>query len=257
MRKTYPHVVVIVSLLVVVIGIFATVRFVRGGSNASRQAASYPSSNSVFTVLQAHRGSHYDEWPSFSQKGTMVLYQDPTVGSPRLFERKVTLSIDRSVARYDKATLTGRNQSFLFDGHTMVRTAFQADTELDVRALNGIESASVRFQITTFGLLPILRRISDPGTEVTYAGATEKGDRFQVNTAGGSWYFYSNSNHLIDQLEVGKLNIRYGDYRTVGGLILPFYQSVKKGDKLLYEIRIETIDLNPGFPASFFKSKLS
>jgi hypothetical protein len=139
----------------------------------------------------------------------------------------------------------------LFDGNTLIRTTFQAGTQLDVKAVDGTEAASIKFQIATFGLLPILKRLSDPATQVTYVGATEKGNRFQVKTGGGSWYFYSNSNHLIDRLEVGEINITYGDYRTVDGLTLPFYQNVRKGETFLYELRFDTFELNPVFATGF------
>jgi hypothetical protein len=99
-----------------------------------------------------------------------------------------------------------------------------------------------------------LRPLLDPRTQVSYVGPTSKGNRFQVKTLNGSWYFYTNSNHLIERVEIDNINITYGDYRTVGGLKLPFYQQVRKADKLLYEIKFDTFEFNPVFAADFFKS---
>jgi hypothetical protein len=256
MRKTFLRAVVISSVLFMGVGVTVAVRLVyRNISAAGRAAALNPISISIFTVLQAHNGGNDKEWPQFTQTGTLMYYTNISASSPHVFERKLRLSMGRSIVRYDKTTLN-RNQSFLFNGHTLVRTTFDGDAQVETKVIDGVEAASIRFQIATFGLLPILRRLSEPSTQVVYVGATSKGNRFQVKTVGGSWYFYANSNHLIDRLEVNDINITYGDYRTVEGLTLPFYQQVKKGDKLLYDIKLETFDLNPVFAVGFFKSDL-
>lgn len=255
MRKTFLSLVVI-SVFLVGVGMTVAVRRIyRSTSSANQQAARNSTSISVFTVLQAHIGKNYKEWPRFTQKGTLTYHPDVSAGSQRVFERKLKLSVDRSLVRYDKATLN-RNQSYLFNGHTLVRTTFDAENQVETRVIDGVEAASIKFQMGTLGLLPILRRLLEPSTQVDYAGTTSNRNRFQVKTAAGSWYFYTNSNNLIDRLEINDINITYGDYRTVEGLRLPFYQQVKKGDKLLYDIRLETFDLNPVFPVGFFKSGL-
>ncbi|HYJ89013.1 MAG TPA: hypothetical protein VEW46_23305 [Pyrinomonadaceae bacterium] len=255
MRKILlSPVVVSILLLLLGIGIAAAVRLVyRSNSTANQQAG--PNPVEVFTVLQAHGCHNHKEWLRFIQKGTLMYYPDISAGSQRVFERRLSLSTDRSFVRYDKATLN-RNQRFLFDGRTLVRTTFEAETQLEVRVLDGVEAASIKFQMATFGLLPILKRLSEPSTQVVYVGTASRRNRFQVKTDRGSWYFYTNPNHLIDRLEVGDINVTYGDYRTVDGLNLPFYQRVKKGDRLLYEIKFDTFDLNPVFGIGFFKSNL-
>jgi hypothetical protein len=258
MKKTFLLIVVMSGVLLIAVGMTVSLRFVyrnRSTAGPGRPAAHNPIGTSILTVLQAHSGHNDKEWPRFTQKATLRYYPAISAGSQREFERELRLSQDRSVVRYDKATLD-RKQSFLFDGHTLVRTTFDAGTQVEARVIDGVEAASIRFQIATFGLLPVLRRLSDPNTQVVYLGATSMGDRFQVTTVAGSWYFYANSNHLINRLEVNDINITYGDYRAVEGLKLPFYQQVKKGDKLLYEIKFETFDLNPVFDAGFFTSDL-
>lgn len=248
MKMTFTHHVTIGALLAVA-GLAAVVGLVnRNNSATSRQAGQ----NSIrVSVLQAHGGRGDREWTRFRQEGTLTYHMDASVGSQ--FERKLSLSIDGPVARYDRATLD-INQSYLFDGNTLVRTTFQAGIQLDVKAVDGMEAASIKVQIATFGLLPVLKRLSDPATQVSYVGATEKGERFQVKTAGGSWYFYSNSNHLIDRLEIGEINITYSDYRTVDGLTLPFYQNVRKGETLIFEIKLDNFELSPVFASGFFKT---
>lgn len=244
MRKTFSQLVMIIGVLLAVAGLAALVRLVnRSNSTTNRQARP---SVSVFTLLQAHGGRGDREWTRFRQEGTLSYHIGASAVPQHRFERKLTLSTDGPVVRYDRATLN-INQSYLLDGNTLIRTTFQAGTQLDVEAVDGTEAASIKFQIATCGLLPILKRLSDPATQVSYVGATEKGNRFQVKTGGGSWYFYSNSNHLIDRLEVGEINITYGDYRTVNGLTLPFYQNVRKGETLLYELRFDIFDVSPVF----------
>ena len=247
MRKTFSHLVIIIGVLLAVAGLAAVVRLVnRSNSTTNRQARPNSTRVSVFTLLQAHGGRGDREWTRFRQEGTLSYHVETSAGLQPLFERKFNFSTDGPVVRYDRATLN-INQSYSFDGNTLIRTTFQAGTQLDVKVVDGTEAASIKFQIATFGLLPILKRLSDPATQVIYVGATEKGNRFQVKTGGGSWYFYSNSNHLIDRLEVGEINITYGDYRTVDGLTLPFYQNVRKGETLLYELRFDTFELSPVF----------
>jgi hypothetical protein len=249
MRKTFLRRVVICSVLLVGVGMTLAARLVY------RRAAHGPVSVSVLTVLQAHGGQNNNQWPRFIQQGTLMYYPNISAGSQGMFERKLRLSVDGSCARYDRTTLD-RTQSYLFDGQTVVRTTFDAETQVEGRVINGVEAVSIRRQIATFGLLPILRRLSEPNTQAVYIGATSKGSRFQVKTIDGSWYFYANSNNLIDRLEDGEISITYGDYRTVQGLTLPFYQQVRKNDKLLYDIKLETFDLNPVFAVGFFKSHL-
>jgi len=169
-----------------------------------------------------------------------------STGSQSGLERKLRLSVDGSCAGYNKTTLS-RSQRYLFDGHTLVRTTYDAETQVEERVIDDIEAESIKFQMATLGLLPILKRLSEPNIQAVYVGFTSKGNRFQAKTEGGSWYFYANSNNLIDRLEVNDINITYGDYRTVKGLTVPSYQQVKKGDKLLYDIKLEAFDLNPAF----------
>ncbi len=251
MRKTFSHLVMIIGVLLAVTGLAAVVRLVnQSHSTANRQARPNSIHVSVFTLLQAHGGRGDRGWTRFRQEGTLSYHIEASSGPQRRFERKLNLSTDGPVVRYDRATLN-INQSYLFDGNTLIRTTFRSGIQLDVKAVDGTEAASIKFQIATFGLLPILKRLADPATKVIYVGATEKGNRFQVKTGGGSWYFYSNSNHLIDRLEVGEINITYGDYRTVDGLTLPFYQNVRKGETLLYELRLEVFEISPVFASGF------
>lgn len=256
MRKTLLFIGVIGGLLLVGGTIGAVVGIVnRDHATAIRQAESKPIPVSLSTVLRNHGDYNPQKRPRFTQNATLIYYTEGSTGPQRLFERKLKFSTDGSRFRYDKSTLN-RNQSFLSDGKILVRTTSQAGTQLEARVLDGFEAAGIKFQMATLGLLPILKRLSDPSTQVVYVGATARGSQFEVKNLNGTWYFYANANHLIDQLEVDGIHITFGDYRTVEGLKLPFHQQVKKGDKLLYELKFDAFDLNPVFAPDFFKSNL-
>ena len=208
---------------------------------------------SVFTVLEAHGGYNNKERSRFTQNATLTYYPH-SADSPRR-ERKLRLSVDHSIVRFEKTGLN-KDQRFWYNGQILVRTTFHVGTRPEVKVLNVTEANKIKFQMATFGLAPVLKRLSDPSTQVVYVGATAKGNQFQVNTADGPWFFYTKPNHLIDRLEVRDITITYGDYRTVDGLNLPFYQQVRKGATLIYEIRFDTFDFNPCICRRFFQSDL-
>lgn len=248
MGKTASYLVLITGLVLMAVGVIAVQRLVHRSSSPKSELHS----GQVLTIFVAHCGRSDRELKKFFQEGTLRYYPQPSTGS-QSFERRLSLAIDGPLVRYDKATLE-TSQSYSFDGNTVVRTTLKKGTRLEVKALNGVEAASIKFQIATSGLLPILKRISDPDAKVIYVGATSKGDRFEVKTANGSWYFHSNVSHLIERVEIGEINITYGDYRTVEGVTLPYYQKVQKGDRFLYDIKFESFELNRVFETGFFKS---
>jgi len=251
MKKSLLSPVVIGSLLLLGVGGVATVRFV---NSTNQQAGPTPVNVSVFSVLQAHSVRHTERM-SFTQKATLIRYVESAGGPQRLSEKNLTLSIYDSLVRFDKTT-DDTNQSYLLLGQTLVRTTYRAGTRQEVKIVDVAEADSIKVQITTCGLAPILKRLSEPDRQVLFLGASSKGNRFEVKASGGSWYFYTNTTDLIDRLEFGDMSITYGDYRTVDGLNLSFYQQVRKGDRLLYEIRLDTFDFNPTFAPGFFKSDL-
>jgi len=187
------------------------------------------------------------------QKGTLRYYPTFSTSSPNQLERKLNLSTDGPSTRYESATLN-INQSYLLNGNTLVRTTFHAGTQLEVKALDGLEAASIKFQMATFGMLPILKRISDPATTVVFVGNTANGNQFEVKTVNGFWYFYSDSEHLISRLEIGGITITFDDYRQVEGMNLPFHQNVSKGNVFLYEVQLDTVETNPMFDPGLFKT---
>ena len=173
---------------------------------------------------------------------------------PGFFERKVTLWNHENtfkIRKADPAALRERRE--LFDGQSFL----YAETETGGKTLGSgqmgnSELAEAKFAVGTFGLIPILNRLSDPASQSVYQGITPSGDRFKVSAAGGSWTFCSGRTHLIRRVEIGDARIEYADYREVDGVQLPFNQKVWIGNRLLYELVFTRIDLNPVFPPACF-----
>lgn len=256
MRKTFLTLIVISGLIFASGSIAALVKLVRETkATENRQVVTKPADVSLSTVLQAHGVTKDKPRSAFTQNATLTYYDDTPTGLKVVMVIKLKLSTDGPSTRLDK-TASNKTWSFLFDGRTVVQTTSEAGTQLGTRILDHVAAAHIQFQLDSCGLLPVLKHLSNPSTQVVYAGATSKGKQFQLKTASGPRYFYVNSNNLIDRFERDDITITYGDYRTVDGLNLPYHQEVKKGDKLLYDIKFDAVDFNPVFPPDFFKSEL-
>lgn len=207
-------------------------------------------------VLQEH-GVNKDMLRSvFKQDAILTVYGDSPIDPKPLVQQELNLSTNGSVIRLDKTTIN-KTESFLSDGQTLIQTIGKAGTQPNAKIPEDLGIAFVKFQMDSFGLLPVLKHFSDSNVQVVYLGATSKGNQFLIKTAVGDRYFYTNSNNLIVRVEAAdEINITYGDYRTVDGLNLPFYQHVKKSDKLLYELKFQDPDFNPVFATDHFKSDL-
>jgi hypothetical protein len=240
----------VVSALVLTGSITVVVKVV---NKSNRQAP--PNPISVFTVLQAHGGYNQQARSKFTQTATLTYYEE-SPANPQIYrERKLNLSTDGSFVRLEK-TFFNNHQILLSNETNVVRITYQQGSRQVATLLSGDEDARARFQLATVGLLPILKRICDPQSTVDYIGGTANGNQFHVKNPRGSWDFYTNSNHLIERVEVNGITITYADYRTVDGLNLPFYQQVRDGNKLLWEIRLDRVDFNPVFADGYFKSDL-
>lgn len=211
--------------------------------------ASLPSgqtSPSLSAVLQAHTGSKGLR-SSYTLKGVRT----PT-GGPSKLEQKVALSTDGTLTRYDRSENPGFQQTFVLDGGTITEHIFGTGGEAKAKILAEAEADTVKFQLATFGLLPVLKRLFAPNAEVSLMETTSEGDQFQVKTAAGSWFVFTNSEHLIERIKVGDVSIDYQDYRTVAGMQLPFSQRVMQGPELKYRLNIDSIIVDPTFPFDFF-----
>lgn len=253
MEKRF-YLVAITGLLLFTVGTTAIVvrRVNRTGSSTLQQTESNSSRILVRASLQAHGGRRDRRWTRFFVRGTLTFNQQLSNGSLQI-EREFRLASDGAVVRYARDYLN-INESYLLDGTTLVRTITQTGNQKQVETIDGAEAGSIKSLIAACSLLPFLKRLADPRTKATYIARTSKGDQFEVKTDKGTWYFYSNSAHLIERLDGGEFSITYGDYRTVGDVTLPYYQKVRKGETFLYDIKFDSFDLNPVFVPGFFKS---
>jgi hypothetical protein len=175
--------------------------------------------------------------------------------SSSFFERKVKVSIGAGAFKRHRVDPLGVREQFdLFDGrevyHTVVETGKQVE---EVNQMGDSPSGDLAFSIKTFGLVPVLKQLSDPATEILYLGRTaRREDKFEVKTPTGSWTLYCDQRHIIRKAEIGTRSIEYADYRSVEGTRLPFIQRVYIGGRLSYELVFTSIDLNPTFPAGYF-----
>jgi len=105
------------------------------------------------------------------------------------------------------------------------------------------------------------------GYAIDYAGTTEvKGKRiyrllvthrltetFELELDGDTYFIIRrlSTRELADGREV-RLETRYGDFRPVAGVIVPFRIGVYVGDRLLNETVIESVEANPPLAAAVF-----
>jgi hypothetical protein len=217
----------------------------------------------IATVLQAH---HVPADPkvlsSYICEAVKLISTDISTspGASNYFERKVLVSRNGDLVKRQKSDPLGLREQFeLSDGKANYHTTFEKG--LRVEEVTQMEATKVQdfdFAINTFGLLPILRQLADSRTEIIYIGRTARQfDQFKVKTSHGSWTLFCDQKHLIRRLHMKDMVIDYADYRTVGGLQLPFIQRQSVGNRLLYELVFTRIEVNPGFaPESFARETL-
>jgi hypothetical protein len=177
---------------------------------------------------------------------------------PAFFERRLRVSVDSAkFKRHTTDPLGLRDRGELFDGNAGFYAASSSDEQgraaPQVLPMDSGRVRAARFSVETFGLLPLLRRCADPATEAIFEGRTPGSlDKFRVKTPAGDWSVYADQSHLIRKVEIGDKTIQFADYRSIGGLQLPFIQRLSVGDRLVYELVFSVIDPNPTFPADYF-----
>lgn len=79
-------------------------------------------------------------------------------------------------------------------------------------------------------------------------------DKLKIITPGGEYLIFADQSHLIRRVEFGDLAFQFADYRSTGGLILPYVQRVSLNNRLVYEMYFSEIIVSPDFPPDYFKS---
>jgi hypothetical protein len=217
-----------------------------------------PASISIVDVLQAHNVSQHSgilEASITEARKLTWYYSDSERDSPGFFERKVLVSNQgNAFKRYTVDPRGLREQFALFDGQAAYQAVVEEGKPVEqVTEMADSRLAAIKFSVITFGLILLLKQISDPATETLYLGQSARNeDMFQVNSATGSWILYADQSHKISKVEMGGKTVVYGDYRSVDEVQLPYFQALSVGNRLIYELVIDRIDLNPAFSAGHF-----
>ncbi|MGH9837546.1 MAG: hypothetical protein ACREEM_02050 [Blastocatellia bacterium] len=179
---------------------------------------------------------------------------------PGFFERRLQVEVADGKFRRQTADPLGlRTQVELFDGQagfSLISGSHDQPEAVTAQVLrmSGDRLRAVKFSVETYGLLPLLQRCADPTAEVISQETTPaRFSKFRVRTSAGEWNVYADESRLIRKMEIGDKTLRFADYRSAGGLQLPFIERLSVGQQLVYEMVISTIELNPAFPVDYFK----
>lgn len=243
--KVYVQTVVAMCVLVLLgVGFIAQRKHLR---KDLRPAPSEATVAALSTVRQSHSPGIDQPWSRYTQRAVRV-----PAGAPGSLEQKVSLFTDGTIVRYEQGDIAVFGQVFIFDGRTIVEHTFRSGVESESRTLEGLDADTIKFQMATFGVLPLLKRLSAPGAQVTLIGATANGEQFRVDSVAGSWFVYTDRYHLIERVTVGDVSLDFQDYRNVDGLMLPFVQSVTQGTQPKYRLNLDSVVVDPTFAPDFF-----
>jgi hypothetical protein len=184
-------------------------------------------------------------------------YADPLSKSPRLVNQEVTVWLDHTVFRREKRDSQGQPvQVDLFDGDVTYRSQSRYGESLGAATqIEDWQSSGVRFNVLTFGIIPLLRQLQD--STAVYLGSDEGGqEKLAVRFASVTCTLYVDQQHLIRKVEmIHKGNfvvIEYDQYQAVGDIQLPFNQRLFSNGRQIDELYFTRYDLNPSLPADHF-----
>lgn len=211
---------------------------------------------SLNDVLQAHNVLGDLGVPSsFLAEARRTISAAQRGGIPRSFDRMITVARYGNAHRYQRVDPIARTkQIYAFDGNTTFHAMIVNERLIEQSSREGDSpSEAVGLEIKTFGLLPILRQLSDPNTQAVYQDHNAQGlDRFQVSMSTRNWTVSADSEHLIRSVQSADNAIDYGDYRLVDGIWLPFAQRFYIRGQLYYELSFQRIDLRPELSPDYF-----
>jgi hypothetical protein len=217
--------------------------------------------NAKITIAEVLRAHNVPQTPQalrnwFAEAVKLTLYPDEFNSDfSTFFERK--MSVARSGAAFRRSKIDPmalREQVEIFDGqNAFARVSENGKRVEENSSLADPKLEAVKFSVQTFGLVPVLRELLEPETKILYLERTQrKQEKFQVETSTGNFILYCDQWHRIRSIEIGDKIIEYADYRSVGGVQLPFIQRFSVGNRLLYELIFTRIDIAPLFSASYF-----
>jgi hypothetical protein len=221
----------------------------------AKQAAS---SISIDDVLRAHNVPRTpDSLAIFSAEAVRLTTRPHGIDRelPSFFERRVSIVLaGNAYKRHTADPLKLREQYDMFDGSVPYHAVTERGRLIEeANQMAGSQSGDVEFSVKTFGLVPILKQLSDPTMEAVYLGrAVGSQDKFDIRTATDRWTLYADTEHLIRRVEISDKTIEYASYRSVDGVQLPFIQRVSIGSQPFQELVFTQITLHPKLPSGFF-----
>lgn len=223
-----------------------------------REAGQSASPVSIDAVLRAHNvPQNPNALSAFVAEGERLTSRPAGIDRemPSFFERQVSVAIaGNTYKRHTADPLGQREQVDLFDGSLPYHAVSESGRLAEAtNQMTDSQARGVEFSVKTFSLVPVLKQLADPATQVVYLGRTVGSqDKFDVKTATDRWTLYADTEHLICRLEVRDRVIEYASYRSVDGVRLPFIQRLSIGGQLVQEIVFTRIDLNPKLPYDYF-----
>lgn len=219
-------------------------------------------SASPISIGEALRAHNVPQNPlalsAFSAEAVRLTSRPPGIDPPlaSFFERHVSVVMAGDAYRRHTTDRLGLREQFdSFDGAAPYHAVIEKGRVIKAADSISDSERSAHLSVKTFGLLPILKQLLDPATEVVYLGRAYGRDKFDVKTATDRWTLFTDSEHLICRLEARDGVIEYANYRSVDGLRLPFIQRLSVGGHLFQETIFSRITLNPGLPRGYFSRK--
>jgi hypothetical protein len=228
-------------------------------STVSISEAAEPASPTLMgEVLRAHMGKERTDVPqAFAAEALRLTSRPPGIPADllRFFERRV--SVVMAVNAYKRRIVDPQRQKEwfdLFDGSLFYHAVTEEGRLIEgVSQMTASQAHGFDFNVETFGLLPILKHLSDPAAKVVYLGPTAYGQhKFEVEAAPDKWTVYADAERLIRRVEVRNWVIEFGHYLPVDGFLLPFVQRSYTDGQLSQELIFTSITLSPELPSVYF-----
>jgi len=190
---------------------------------------------------------------------TQYLYADSQGEPPVFAELEVRVCFDGDAFKREKRELQSRKEQVeISDGQVAFRSGIDGGRPNgSASELQDSQFEGVKFNVMTFGIIPLLRHLRNPSVDAVYLPGAEGGqEKIEVKIDSVVWTMYLGQDHLIRKVEMvhnkNFLVIEYGDYRPVDGLQLPFFQRVFDDGKPSYELVFSRYELNPSYPGDYF-----
>ncbi|HEX5736208.1 MAG TPA: hypothetical protein VF131_25490 [Blastocatellia bacterium] len=197
------------------------------------------------TVTEARKANYY----SADLRGKM----------PEPFDQKMRVCSYGAEFRREKCFSRGPTQQIdVFDRQGAHRLEIlEGKSTAPVRQLEDWEFQEFKFNVLTFGILPLIKELQSSSVDADYLGSTGGGqEKIAVRINSAVWTIYGDEQHLIRKVEIVHrghfIVIEYDDYRMVGDVNLPFSQRLYSNGRPRYELAFTGFNFKAAFPSGYF-----